>query len=124
MTANGEMEKESLPRGGIVLSVGGCAPFCKTPVNEQWATVGNKTAAVVVLSYKYQNITHSGFGCQAEPKGDEQQGLALASSTCAEWGYSGARPFGPEVRPYIPGGLLYDEEVTVTRAYQCLGQIK
>jgi hypothetical protein len=50
------------------------------------ATGGSKSDGTVKLSYE--------FGLFQEPVVNEQQGLELAKSKCAMWGYTGAEPFG------------------------------
>jgi YecR-like lipoprotein len=75
---------------------------------------GSRADGTVDLSYEYGGLQ--------QPQIDESQGVDLAATTCAGWGYSSSQPFG--------GTLNRCEEVNgygmclrylVTRKYQCLG---
>ena len=75
---------------------------------------GSRSDDTVELSYDY--------GFRQRPQVNEAQGVELAASTCAGWGYSASQPFG--------GMLSRCEEsdsrgncvrFLVTRKYQCLG---
>jgi hypothetical protein len=65
----------------FLLVIAGCA------VRKDWfATGGSRSDGTVQLSYTW--------GLFEQPVVDAAQGVALATSRCAAWGYSGAEPFG------------------------------
>ena len=88
--------------------LGGCA----TPMNYV-ATGGSRSDGTVKLSYQY--------GKFQQPVVDAQQGLDLAKSKCAAWGYTGAEPFGGEVRNCTAYNQYGCVQFLVTAEYQCLG---
>lgn len=90
-----------------------CLIGCAT-TKEFVATGGSRADGTVTLSYEY--------GMFQAPQEDEQQGLALASSTCAAWGYSGSQAFGGETQECSKvNGYGNCIRTLVTRRYQCLG---
>jgi hypothetical protein len=90
-----------------------CIASCAT--QKEWtATGGSRADGTVDLSYQYGEL-------QA-PQEDTEQGVTLASTTCAEWGYSGAQAFGGQTKQCSQlGGLSGCLLWTVTRKYQCTG---
>jgi hypothetical protein len=88
--------------------LGGCA----TPMNYV-ATGGSRSDGTVKLSYQY-----GGF---QQPVVDAQQGLDLAKSKCAAWGFTGAEAFGGEVRTCTAYNQYGCVQFLVTAEYQCLG---
>lgn len=95
-----------------LLSIGylsGCA------VQEQWAATGGSRAdGTVQLAYEY-----GGF---EKPEVDEEQGVELAASRCAAWGYPASEPFGAAMNKCeMVGGYGNCLRWLVTRSYQCVG---
>jgi hypothetical protein len=87
----------------------GCA------VQEQWAATGGSRAdGTVELAYEY-----GGF---EKPEVDEEQGVELAASRCAAWGYPASEPFGSAMKKCeMVGGYGNCLRWLVTRSYQCVG---
>ena len=87
----------------------GCA------VQEQWAATGGSRAdGTVALSYEYGEFQ--------EPEVDDEQGVQLAASRCAVWGYTGSDPFGGVIRKCEAfGGYGNCLSWLVTKNYQCTG---
>jgi hypothetical protein len=87
----------------------GCA------VQEQWAATGGSRAdGTVQLSYEYGEFQ--------EPEVDDAQGVELAASRCAAWGYTGSDPFGGVIRKCEAfGGYGNCLSWFVTKNYQCTG---
>jgi len=87
----------------------GCA------VQEQWAdTGGSRADGTVQLAYQYGEFQ--------EPEVDDAQGVELAASRCAVWGYTGSEPFGGTMRKCEAfGGYGNCLSWIVTRNYQCVG---
>ena len=87
----------------------GCA------TTEEFVTTGGSRAdGTVALAYDY--------GLFQSPREDSDQGVTLAASTCAGWGYSGSQPFGGETsRCSGTDGNGSCIQWTVMRNYQCLG---
>lgn len=83
---------------------------------KQWSAVGgSKADATVRLAYEQFDIE--------QVQADERQGLELAKSRCAVWGFAGAVPFGgSSVRCDQPGGFSGCRVRTFTREYQCTAQ--
>jgi YecR-like lipoprotein len=92
-----------------LICVTGCA------VQKQWIpTGGSRADGTVDLSYEY--------GMFQKPQVDETQGVDLAASTCAGWGYTGAQPFGGTLsRCEAVNGYGNCVRFLVTRKYQCMG---
>src|SRR5271168_2778404 len=89
--------------------LGGCAT-----TEEFVATGGSRADGTVNLAYEY--------GMFQSPREDSDQGVTLAASTCAGWGYSGSQPFGGETSRCIgTDGNGSCVQWSVTRNYQCLG---
>jgi|SRR5208282_6129156 len=90
-----------------------CLTGCAT--QKEWATTGgSRSDGTVELSYQYQEVE--------APQENAEQGVTLASTTCAAWGYSGAQPFSGEIKQCSEtGGLSGCFLWTVTRKYQCTG---
>lgn len=88
--------------------LGGCA----TPMNYM-ATGGSRSDGTVKLSYQY-----GGF---QKPVVDAQQGIELAKSKCAAWGYTGAEPFGGQVRNCTAYNQYGCIQFLVTAEFQCIG---
>ena len=88
--------------------LGGCA----TPMNYV-ATGGSRSDGTVKLSYQYGEFQ--------QPVVDAQQGLDLAKSKCAAWGYTGAEPFGGEISNCTAYSQYGCVQFLVTAEYQCLG---
>ena len=84
---------------------------CATPMNYV-ATGGSKSDGTVKLSYE--------FGLFQEPVVNEQQGLELAKSKCAIWGYSGAEAFGGKLRSCTDYNKDGCSRYLVTAEYQCI----
>lgn len=90
-----------------------CMAGCATR-KEFVATGGSRADGTVSLSYEY--------GMFQSPQEDQEEGVALASSTCAGWGYSGSQPFGGETQQCSAfNGYGKCVRWLVTRRYQCLG---
>jgi len=96
----------------VMVGLAGCA------TTKEWvATGGSRSDGVVKLSFEY--------GLFENPKVNEQQGLDLAYSRCAAWGYSGAQAFGGTTRVCTnlgQNGVCYSW--LVTREYQCTGSLE
>ena len=90
------------------LALGGCA----TPMNYA-ATGGSRSDGTVKLAYQY-----GGF---QQPVVDAKQGRELAKAKCSAWGYTGAEPFGGEVRNCTAYNQYGCAQFLVTAEYQCLG---
>lgn len=91
------------------LVMNGCAT-----TEEFVATGGSRADGAVNLNYEY--------GMFQSPHEDSEQGVTLASSTCAGWGYSGSQPFGGETSQCSErNGYGACIRWVVTRRYQCLG---
>src|SRR5271154_4429873 len=89
--------------------LGGCAT-----TEEFVATGGSRADGTVNLEYEY--------GMFQSPREDSDQGVTLAASTCAGWGYSGSQPFGGETQQCeAVNGYGNCVRWLVTRRYQCLG---
>ena len=88
--------------------LGGCA----TPMNYA-ATGGSRSDGTVKLSYQFREFQ--------QPVVDAQQGIELAKSKCAAWGYTGAEPFGGELRTCAYSNQYGCVQFLVTAEYQCLG---
>ena len=104
------MSSKCIPAALLVLVfvLGGCA----TPMNYA-ATDGSRSDGTIKLSYQ--------FGGFQKPVLDAQQGIELAKSKCAAWGYTGAEPFGGEVRTCTAYNQHGCVQLLVTAEYQCLG---
>ena len=94
-----------------------CLASCVT-TKEFVATGGNRADGVVILSYEYGPLRVS--------RGDDEQGLALATSSCVGWGYSaGAIRFGESEQCITHDWGIPDLFVAcrtlVKRSYHCLG---
>ena len=85
---------------------------CATPMNYV-ATGGSRSDSTVKLSYQ--------FGRFQKPVVDAQQGIELAKSKCAAWGYTGAELFGGEVQNCTVYSQYGCAKFLVTAEYQCLG---
>lgn len=93
------------------LGVSGCA------TTKEWtATGGSRSDGVVKLSYQY--------GLFEAPQVSAQQGLELAKSRCAAWGYSGAEAFGGVTRACNNLDSTGCNSWLVTAEYQCLGSLE
>jgi YecR-like lipoprotein len=92
--------------------------LCSCGVTKEYvATGGSRADGTVTLSYEY--------GMLQSPREDEEQGVTLAISTCAGWGYSGSQPFGGESQQCEAiNGYGNCLRWLVTRRYQCLGAPK
>lgn len=86
---------------------------CSTPMNYV-ATGGSKSDGTVKLSYE--------FGLFQDPVVNEQQGLELAKSKCAMWGYTGAEAFGGKLRNCTEYNKDGCSRYLVTAEYQCIGE--
>lgn len=87
----------------------GCA------VQKEWAATGGSRAdGTVDLAYEY--------GAFEKPQLNDAQGVDLAASTCAGWGYAKSQPFGGNLTKCemanAYGNCL---RTLVTRKYQCMG---
>jgi hypothetical protein len=89
-----------------------CLAGCAT-TEEFTATNGSRADGTVTLSYEY--------GLLESPQEDQEQGTALASSTCAGWGYSSSQPFGETQQCNGVNGYGSCVHWMVTRRYQCIG---
>jgi YecR-like lipoprotein len=89
-----------------------CLASCAT-TKEFTATNGSRADGTVTLSYEY--------GLFESPQENQEQGITLASSTCAGWGYSGSQPFGETRQCNAVNGYGSCVHWTVTRRYQCIG---
>jgi hypothetical protein len=85
---------------------------CATPMNYV-ATGGSRSDGTVKLSYQ--------FGGFQKPIVDVQQGIELAKAKCSAWGYTGAEPFGGEMRNCTAYNQYGCIQFLVTAEYQCLG---
>jgi hypothetical protein len=91
-----------------LVCLAGCA------VQKEWtATGGSRADGTVELAYEY--------GAFQKPQVDDTQGVDLASSMCAGWGYTGSQPFGPMRKCEAVNGYGSCISWLVTRKYQCLG---
>lgn len=94
----------------ILLAAGlmGCA------TTKNWeATGGSKADGVVKLSYQY--------GFLEQPILNEQQGIEVAKSRCAAWGYSGAEAFGGETKICTESSQSGCNSWLISRDFQCTG---
>jgi hypothetical protein len=103
------------PRHAAALAVI-CLASCAT-TKEFAATGGSRADGVVVLSYEYGPLRVS--------RGNDEQGDALATSSCVGWGYSGAVRYGESQQCIthdwgIPD-LFVACKTLVKRSYHCLG---
>jgi YecR-like lipoprotein len=84
-------------------------------VRKDWfASGGSRADGTVQLSYTW--------GLFEQPVVDGAQGVALAASKCAGWGYSGAEPFGGAVTRC--NSVDYQGNCNgwvATVVYQCVG---
>jgi hypothetical protein len=87
----------------------GCA------AQKQWAdTGGSRADGTVQLEYEYGEFE--------KPEVDDAQGVELAASRCAAWGYTGSEPFGSGMRKCEAfGGYGNCLSWIVTKNFQCLG---
>src|SRR5206468_5443265 len=74
---------------------------------------GSRSDGVVRLSYEY--------GLLEVPQPNERQGVELAKSRCAAWGYPGAEAFGGQTQVCTNRTSSGCNSWLVTREYQCLG---
>ena len=88
--------------------LGGCA----TKMN-YIATGGSRSDGTVKLSYQYGGLQ--------KPIVDPQQAVELARLKCSAWGYTGAEPFGGEMRTCTAYNQYGCVQVLVTAQFQCLG---
>ncbi len=103
---NGKWRTTALLASLIVLG------SCATPMNYV-ATGGSKSDGTVRLSYEFESFQ--------DPVLNEQQGLELAKSKCAIWGYTGAEPFGGKLRNCTNFSKDGCNRYLVTTEYQCFG---
>jgi YecR-like lipoprotein len=89
-----------------------CLASCAT-TKEFTATNGSRADGTVTLSYEY--------GLFESPQENQEQGITLASSTCAGWGYSSSQPFGEIQQCNGVNGYGRCVHWMVTRRYQCVG---
>lgn len=93
------------------LGLAGCA------TTKEWgATGGSRADGTVKLSYQY--------GLFEKPQVSAQQGIELAKSKCAAWGYTDAEPFGAATRSCNNYSTSGCNSWLVTAEYQCLGSPK
>ena len=74
---------------------------------------GSRADGTVELAFEY--------GLFQKPQVNEDQGVDLAASTCAGWGYTGSPPFGVMRKCEAVNGYGNCIRWLVTRKYQCLG---
>ncbi len=97
--------------GVAVIYFAGCA------VQKEWAATGGSRAdGVVELSFEY--------GKFQTPTVDDAQGVTIASATCAEWGYPGAKAFGGQTKVCNQPSGGGCAGWLVTKKYQCTGSPK
>jgi len=96
----------------ITLAAVACLAGC-TVARDWTATGGSRADGTVELSYQY--------GMFQVPRENETQGVDLATLTCSGWGYSGAQPFGGEIKQCGAQNSSGCISWLVTRKYQCLG---
>ena len=90
-----------------------CLAGCAT--TKEWAaTGGSRSDGVVKLSFQ--------FGLFEQPQVSEEQGVVLAKSRCAAWGYSGAEAFGGQTKVCNNVTTSGCNSWLVTREYQCTGK--
>lgn len=77
------------------------------------ASGGSRADGTVKLSYEYWSFER--------PVVDSQQGLSLAQSKCAAWGYNGAEPFGAAMQTCTAYNASGCARMLVITEYQCLG---
>ena len=88
--------------------------FAGCSVEKEWtATGGSRADGTVDLSFEY--------GSLQRPQVDQAQGVELAASTCAGWGYTGSQPFGGALSQCEAANEYGCLRYLVTRKYQCLG---
>ncbi len=91
-----------------LICLAGCA------VQKEWtATGGSRADGTVELAFEY--------GVFQKPQVDNAQGVDLAASMCAGWGYTGSQPFGAMTKCEAVNGYGDCMRWLVTRKYQCLG---
>ena len=91
-----------------LIYLAGCA------VQKEWtATGGSRADGTVELAFEY--------GVFEKPQVDNAQGVDLAASMCAGWGYTGSQPFGAMTKCEAVNGYGDCMRWLVTRKYQCLG---
>jgi hypothetical protein len=91
-----------------LIYLAGCA------VQKEWtATGGSRADGTVELAFEY--------GVFEKPRVDNAQGVDLAASMCAGWGYTGSQPFGAMTKCEASDAYGNCLRTLVTRKYQCLG---
>jgi hypothetical protein len=106
----------------LAIGISGCAAkkdFARTCSSR---TDGFVILSYVILSYEYGTLDWW-------ERGDEEQGLRLATATCTGWGYGEAMLFGEEEQ--CLAGLRSDyfrfeacSRVRLMRGYHCAGATK
>ena len=89
---------------------------CTSSVPVAWvATGGSRADGTVVLAYEY--------GRNQVPEVDKAAGATLAADRCGVWGYTGAAPFGGELRQCTMMDMFWGGCAIwrVTTEYQCTG---
>jgi len=93
-----------------------CLAGCCVATKEFVTTGGNQADGVVILSYEDGPLQVS--------RGDYEQGLALARSTCVGWGYSGAIRYGESEQCITHGWEIPDLgeacKTLMKDSYHCL----
>lgn len=85
---------------------------CATPVD--WAaTGGSRSDGVIQVSYDYYDLQM--------PVADDAQAQGIAFQRCRAWGYTGAEPFGGEIRQCAEHDSVGCSRWMVTREFQCTG---
>lgn len=89
--------------------------FAGCTVQKEWtATGGSRADGTVDLAFQY--------GAFEKPQVNDAQGVELAASTCAGWGYTASQPFGGTMtKCEAVNGYGNCLRTLVTRKYQCMG---
>jgi len=99
---------------GAVVVIGIVAALGSETVDvKPMPTSGSRADGTVDLSFEYHRFDTIHI--------DEGHALTKAKTTCANWGYSGAQPFGGNRRECLDPPDCYRYRVTTT--YQCTGPI-
>lgn len=87
---------------------------CGTTMKAMTATGGSKADGIVKMSYE--------IGMFQRVQVDMEASKREAAKRCAVWGYSGAEPFGGQVRQCTQRGTYDCNQWLVTMDYQCTGE--
>jgi hypothetical protein len=87
---------------------------CGTTRKAMTATGGSKADGIVKMSYE--------IGMFERVQVDMETSKRDAASRCAVWGYTGAEPFGGQVKQCTSRGTYDCNQWLVTMEFQCTGE--